>query len=328
MGQTRFGGSFGDNTEYDYVVEDARQLVENDFDDFSEAVAATSDVLKMLSTDVVDVTPVTTNGYENYSIVDVNAIGTERKVRPVNTNLFIQSVTEFEDAVDDLMEVFAELARSNGVSPELESKYPEFVSENRLNETLYTIAQGVGIGLDALSSSKNKARKHAGLRFESLIEVMMNELGISNDNHYFKIPIEDTGDSYRCEVDMLFGPHDSVATTKTSLDADEIVVSIKTTSKDRMTKIFTDKVLMSQFLNQEIPMMALFLHDVQRKGQDGINSTFVSNNYYIYHEYLTDLEGTYFIDPPSKIEEEGFSDKLDTYRELILEDVWEHTHLK
>lgn len=315
---------FGSGEEHEYETERVRELVESDFEDINEAIEAARGVLKMLSSDVIDSTSVTTNGYENYSIVDVNAIGEERTVRPINTDIFIDSIEEFDQASESFTDLLDELSETRGYKSELEEEYQHFIKGNRINETLYTIAQGTGIGLDGLSSSKNKARKHAGLRFESLIEVIMDSLGVANDNHYFKIPIEDTDDSYNCEIDTIFGPNDEIETSRINLHDEEVLVSIKTTSKDRMTKVFTDKVLMSKFLDQEVPLVALFLHDVQRKGEDQINSTFVSNNFYIYHEYLTDFEGTYFIDPPEKIEEDGFKDKLDTYRELLLEDIWEY----
>lgn len=324
MDKERSYESFGDSTPRDYDATEVRTLVESDFLGYDDLSAAGEGVLRVLSDSVIDTTPVTTKGYEEYSIVDVNAIGEDRKVRPVNTNLFIQDVQEFRNASSRFHSFLGKISSTRGVTGDLSDEYPEFVHDNRINEILYTMAQGVGIGLDALSSSKNKARKHAGLRFESVIEKLIDELEIENDNHFFKIPIEDSGDEYSCEVDMIISPHEDIRSTKTSLATEESLASIKTTSKDRMTKIFTDKMLMSQFLNQDVDLLALFLHDVQRKGQDGINSTFVSNNYYIYYEYLTPMEGTYFIDPPSKITEEGYRDKLSTFKDLILEDIWEY----
>ncbi|WP_123537475.1 hypothetical protein [Halosimplex salinum] len=322
MGQTRSSGSFGDDTVYEYDETEVRTLVESDFLGFADMRAAAEGVLRVLSDSVVGTTPVTTRGYDEYTIVDVDAIGDERKVRPVNTDLFIQEVDEFQTASSRLSSFLGEISAARGVTEAIRDSYPEFVDQNRINEVLYTISQGVGIGLDALSSSKNKARKHAGLRFESVIEGLVDEMGIANDNHFFKIPIGESGDEYSCEVDMILGPHDNMRSTKTALDPEETLVSIKTTSKDRMTKIFTDKMLMSQFLEQDVDLLAFFLHDVQRKGEDGINSTFVSNNYYIYYEYLTPMEGTYFIDPPSKITEDGYENKLSTFKDLILEDIW------
>lgn len=324
MSQDRLTGGFGSSGDYDYDVGEVRSLVENDFIGYEDLYAATDGVLRVLSDSIVEETVVTTSGYENYSILDVNAIGEKRKVRPVNTDLFIDDVEAFNASAEAFHDFLIEISENKGPNAEITTQYPEFIKGNRINETLYTFAQGVGIGLDALSSSKNKARKHAGLRFESVIEKIIDTLGIENDNHFFKIPIGDSDDEYSCEVDLILSPSDDIQSTKTSLDPDEMVVSIKTTSKDRMTKIFTDKMLMSQFLDQDVQLLAFFLHDVQRSGQDGIASTFVANNYYIYYEYLTPLEGTYFIDPPKKIEDPGYNDKLSTFKDLIVSDLWDY----
>lgn len=324
MGQDRLTNGIRIKGNYDYSIADTRSLIEDDFIGYKDLHAATEGVLKVLSDSIVDTTPVTTGGYEEYTIIDVNAIDEKRKVRPVNTELFISDVEEFNQTANEFKAFLSELASEQGITESTSDQHSKFLDENGINEVLYTMAQGVGIGLDALSSNKNKARKHAGLRFESVVEKVVDELNIENDNHLFRLPIPESNDTYRCEIDMILSPHEDIQSTKTALNPDETVVSIKTTSKDRMTKVFTDKMLMSQFLNQDVQLLGLFLNDIQRKEESGVSSTFVANNYYIYYEHLTPLEGTYFIDPPSKINEAGYQDKLSTFKQLILEDIWDY----
>lgn len=65
------------------------------------------------------------------------------------------------------------------------------------------------------------------------------------------------------ELDMVFSQGRAVPETRT-LHEKEIVASVKTTSKDRLDKIFLDKYLLSKLLGRDIPVIAIFLHDVQR----------------------------------------------------------------
>ncbi len=44
----------------------------------------------------------------------------------------------------------------------------------------------------------------------------------------------------------------------------EVVGSVKTTSKDRLDKIFLDKYLLTRLIGRDIPVVAIFLHDAQR----------------------------------------------------------------
>lgn len=321
MGQT----TLGDSGDYDYDGDWIAENVSENFDSLDSARDTAIEVLKVLATETIDVTVANQERFNQYILCVVDAEGHEPdQVRPINTNLFISDVDEFRSSARRLNGFLKRLAENERVSDSLEEEYPDFVSGNLLNEVLYTLSQSVGIGCD-IFLSPNTARRNAGLRFESVVEEVMTNLGFAHDNISFRIPVENTEDEWTCRSDMVFGTNDQVESTRETVDEKEVVTSIKTSSKDRATKIFTDKWIMSKILGREIPHVALFLNDVQRKGDSGIDSTFVSNNYYIYSEYMTALEGTYFLDPPDKIDEEGFNDKLDTFREFILEDAWELT---
>lgn len=322
MGQT----TLGDSGEYDYDGDWIAENVSEDFDNLDSARDTTIEVLKVLATETIDITVAAQERFNEYILCVVDAEGEEPdQVRPINTNLFISDVDEFRSSARRLNSFLERLAENEGVSDSLEEEHPDFVSGNLLNEVLYTLSQSVGIGCD-IFLSPNTARRNAGLRFESVVEEVMTNLGFAHDNISFRIPVENTEDEWTCRSDMVFGTNDQVQSTRQDVDEDEVVTSIKTSSKDRATKIFTDKWIMSKLLGREIPHVALFLNDVQRKGDSGIDSTFVSNNYYIYSEYMTSLEGTYFLDPPDKINEEGFKDKIDTFREFLLKDAWELTN--
>lgn len=107
-----------------------------------------------------------------------------------------------------------------------------------------------------------------------------------------------------------------------NIDPREIVISLKTTSKDRMGKIFIDKLLMMKFAKQNIKVVGIFLNDVQRKESNNISYTFVSGLFMVYTEFLTILDGVYFIDPPPKANESPFNKYIFKFSKFITNDIW------
>ena len=89
----------------------------------------------------------------------------------------------------------------------------------------------------------------------------------------FKIPYPAEGEEklYSCETDIIVSPHSFVKSDTKSIDRDEIVISLKTTSKDRMGKIFLDKLLMQKFAGHPVKVVGIFLNDVQRKDTEKIS---------------------------------------------------------
>lgn len=77
---------------------------------------------------------------------------------------------------------------------------------------------------------------------------------------------------------------------------------MKTTSKDRIDKVFLDKFLLTKLLGRDIPVIAVFLHDVQRarRGESifGVNSTFKMNHFLGYTVALNKLWGLLRRSPP------------------------------
>ncbi len=107
-----------------------------------------------------------------------------------------------------------------------------------------------------------------------------------------------------------------------SIDKDEIVVSLKTTSKDRMGKIFLDKLLMQKFAEHPVKVVGIFLNDVQRKETEKISYTFVSGLFMVYTKFLTQLEGVYFVDPPPITQKSPFNQHIAPFSKFIAGDIW------
>jgi len=107
----------------------------------------------------------------------------------------------------------------------------------------------------------------------------------------------------------------------------EIVGSVKTTSKDRLDKIFLDKYLLTKLIGRDIPVVAIFLHDVQRalKGNSifGINSTFKSNHFLGYTVALNKLDGVYYVDPrPEMTANPRLRNQIYDFQQFLLRDMW------
>ena len=68
----------------------------------------------------------------------------------------------------------------------------------------------------------------------------------------------------------------------------KVIGSIKTSSKDRIDKIFIDKFLYNKLTEKATPHIAIFLNDVQRKNtkrenEYGISSTFLTGTFQRLH---------------------------------------------
>lgn len=184
--------------------------------------------------------------------------------------------------------------------------------------------QSIGAGFDLLVNP-NSARKHVGNRFEELIKCVFEEIGIANKRTILKIPYEtENGQKdYRCENDLILSPFAKVKSTNKHLDANEVVVSVKTTSKDRMGKMFIDKILLERFVGHKQKVIGIFLNDVQRKESDNISYTLVSGLFMVYSKFLVQLDGVYYLDPPPNVFKEPFNKHMGTFGTLLTDDIWE-----
>lgn len=251
------------------------------------------------------------NGYRIY-ISEI--AGTRKFIRPINQSLFIANPDDFSNASIQLRVVFDKINR----------KINDFSEDEKLivNRSLYTIQQSIGAGLDLLVNP-NSARKHVGNRFEELIKVIFTEVGIANKKLVLQIPYEtDEGTKiYKCENDLILSPYPKVRSTSSSLDEHEIVVSAKTTSKDRMGKMFIDKILLERFVAHRQKVIGIFLNDVQRKEDNNISFTLVSGLFMVYSKFLTQLEGIYYLDLPPTARKKPYSDYMKPFSELITNDL-------
>lgn len=250
-----------------------------------------------------------------YQISHSSLAGTIKYARPVKKRLFITKADDFQYQFQNFKLILQRLKQREET---IESQEYETI-----DKVTYTMQQSVGIGLDLLGNP-NSARKHVGNRFEELIRLIITSIGITNQKLVFKIPyhMDEGQKTYSCETDMVISPYDQVESSSKEIHKKEVVVSLKTSSKDRMGKIFLDKMLMQKFADHPVKVVGIFLNDVQRKEQENISYTFVSGLFMVYTQFLTRLEGVYYVDPPPKTMEAPYSQHIFPFSRFIVEDVW------
>lgn len=256
--------------------------------------------------------------FNGYIICSSNIAGSRKSIRPFKENLFIRNVDTFEEKYNTFEQIIKRLNSGERTFNDDD--------HNTVNSVVYTIQQAIGIGLDLLVES-NSARKHVGNRFEEFIRAIFNELNLSIKKVVLRIPYEtDDGEkTYKCETEIIISPYDDVRSHQGEIDPDEIVVSLKTTTKDRMPKIFIDKMLMERFVGHPVKVIGISQNDIQRK-DDGdipkISYTFVSNLFMVYTRFLTQLEGYYYVDVPARALEAPFNQHIFPFSKFLLEDLW------
>jgi hypothetical protein len=257
------------------------------------------------------------SGYETksqYRIYISTIAGTSKFLRPINENLFLFKPVDF----DRDFKIF------NSILKRIKDKESKFTTKDKLviDKVVYTIQQSIGAGLD-LMVSQNSARKHVGNRFEELVKAIFTEAGIANKKTVLQIPYEtDEGEKiYKCENDLILSPYEKVKSTSKSLDEREIVVSVKTTSKDRMGKMFIDKLLLERFVKHKQSVIGIFLNDVQRKEDNNISYTLVSGLFMVYTKFLTELQGIYYLDPPPNALKSPYNKHMKPFSQLLTEDL-------
>lgn len=155
---------------------------------------------------------------------------------------------------------------------------------------MYTTQQSIGCALDALPSSKtNTSRKINGDLFERLMQLIIKRLGFIIDSEILKV---------------------------------------KTSSKDRVDKIFLDKLRYNRLTQKNTPHFAIFLHDVQRAGKEPnykIGQTFLTGHFKAYTIGLNSLDGVYYCDLRPVMKTDALlKQHIKSLDYLLCEDIWNY----
>lgn len=246
----------------------------------------------------------------HYNFYQYGKEGKYQITRPINSTLMYDANT-FSKAKNGFQKLLKNVKGLNDVK-----------ERQRINNVVYTIQQSVGAALDALPAGQsNIARKLNGDLFEHLIRLILKEIGVEAKSGTVQVPIMIDGEK---AFDMGY-QHDLIVKKHGEI---KVLGSVKTSSKDRVDKIFIDKFLYSKLTETMIPHIAIFLNDVQRKNtaqknKYGISATFLPGHFKAYTVKLNPLDGVYYCDVrPNMLTEKILKDHIKTFDNLLCEDIW------
>jgi len=266
--------------------------------------------------------------HHNYIFYQYSKSAGHKITRPLNTNLFIGDEAKFKQTFARFISVLGDLKRlqQRGASSRGLLAYSK---TGEINQIIYTAQQAIGCIGDSFEI-ENQSRKRFGQLFENLVKLVLQEVGLKCEPRTVNLPIPDFPDrAMAYELDVVFSHNKAIVTSETKfIHPQEIVGSIKTTSKDRIDKVFLDKFLLTKLLGRDVPVIAVFLHDVQRAKRGNsifsINSTFKTNHFLGYTVALNRLDGVYYVDPrPEMLSNAKLREQIADFQTLLLRDLWQ-----
>jgi len=247
----------------------------------------------------------------HYQFFQYKKDGTFNVTRPINSNL-LYSLEDFEKSSSEFVELINNIRERNFDT-----------SENRelINRLIYSAQQSIGACLDALPANQsNTARKINGDLFERFIRLIIERCDLEVTEGTIRVPVKVDGH----EAFKMNYQHDLNLIKNGEVMA---IGSVKTSSKDRLDKVFIDKFLYNRLTEKETPHFAIFLNDVQRKGQEGkygISATFLPGHFKGYTVKLNPLDGVYYCDiRPNMISEPILKDHIKTFDHFLFSDMWD-----
>jgi hypothetical protein len=247
--------------------------------------------------------------------------------RPLNIDLLIESPAEFKAAFERFMSFLADLKRYE-LATAGRKNCKRYIEAREINKVVYTVQQAIGSIGDSFENP-NQCRKRVGDLFETLIKLIIQEVGVVCESRTINLPIPGfAGYKMKYQLDLVFSRDKAIIASETKfIHPSEVVGSVKITSKDRIDKLFLDKYLLNKLLGRDIPVIAIFLHDVQRavKGKSifGINSTFKSNHFLGYTVAMQKLNGVYYVDPrPKMAVHERLREQIRDFQQFLVNDLW------
>jgi hypothetical protein len=250
-----------------------------------------------------------------------------KSLRPINTELFWSTEGEFKDGFQSLQSTLETLRTTTGRASIMNDS---FVRDNGIERAVYTIQQCLALGLD-LFMPANQSRKLVGISFERVVALVLQRLGVYCSPITLDVPLGIGDMKYSCSQDLLIS-RDPVTRSsgRTTVDPDEVLCSIKTSSKDRGVKTFVEKRFIERASESEeshVKYISIVFNDIQRTERPsgaGISATFVPYLFLACWLFLGRLDGVYYVDLPFNIEshEAPWSDKIFPLSRLLTTDMW------
>jgi hypothetical protein len=282
------------------------------FESINDYIAFCSEFLKFSETGFQK--KIISKNESHYQFFQYKKDGNFNITRPINSELML-GFDCFDDASTLFLDTIARLRKGQVLLNKEDCR-------NNICSVLYTVQQSIGCVLDALPAGKsNQARKINGDLFERLIRLTIKEIGTQCVSGTMLIPVFDDNGN---ELFRASYQHDLLISKGDEL---KIIGSVKTSSKDRIDKVFMDKFLYNKLTNTDLPHIAIFLNDVQRKNtrmkdEYGINATFLPGHFKAYTIKLNHLDGVYYCDlRPNMVTDELLSNQIKTIDHLFIDDL-------
>lgn len=248
----------------------------------------------------------------NYRFLQYKEDATFNITRPINYDLYLAA-----ENIDNAFRFFKSVLSDITIIQDLSTK-----ERDLLNKCIYTIQQSIGCALDALPANENNtAKKINGDLFERFMLLIFKELHFNVNSMVEHVSLEDVPDfKVKYQHDLAFKIDGNI----------RLIGSVKTSSKDRIDKVFNDKFFYNQIRKTDIPHFAIFLNDVQRKNSQGmkesdfaINQTFLRGHFKAYSIMMSPLDGVYYCDLRPIMKDDPFLKKeIKRLDELICKDIW------
>lgn len=242
----------------------------------------------------------------NYCFFQYRRDGEYNITRPVNSELFFK-LAEYENIAPDF----------EGILINIRDIKDDKETRRNINNFIYTTQQTIGCALDALPSSKtNTSRKVNGDLFERLMQMIIRQLGFTIDSETLSVPVPKSMEKMNYQNDI-----------EIKADGEIVAIgSVKTSSKDRIDKIFLDKLMYNRLTNTDTPHFGIFLHDVQQAGKEPnykTGQTFLTGHFKAYTIGLNPLDGVYYCDlRPIMKTDDLLKEHIKSLDYLLCEDVW------
>lgn len=277
------------------------------------------DCVETLASLELEQVPTNRANFQHYSLLRQMRSGVGVWLRPINRNLFIWEPQVLQDHRDLSLRLLDLIAATQGNVSNPPPDIAAFMQERGFTKAIYTVTQSIGCILD-LGVEAQASRKNFGNRFEELVQALLDYLGVANSA--LNIVLRPMGLRYQAALDRVVSLGTELHSTVAHLDERDVILSVKTSSKDRMKLIFLDRFLIEKATSRDrVPFVALYHNDVQR-ARGEVAQTFVPDIFLICCHFLGELSGVYYVDPPAVLGQARFTGLLHYFEDFFLGDLW------
>ena len=228
-----------------HIVNKAKD--KSNFNDLKGYIAFCKDYLEFITDNLQAI--IISQNENQYRFYQYKKEGNYQITRPINSDLMYEA-KEFAKTSKEFMKILKGINKIDRNDIEI---------REIINNSTYTIQQSIGSALDGLPAGQsNTARKLNGDLFEHFIRLIIREIGIDCKSGTIQVPVYVANEP---QFNMSY-QHDLIIEKDNDV---KVIGSIKTSSKDRIDKIFIDKFLYNKLTEKATPHIAIFLNDVQRK---------------------------------------------------------------